>query len=71
MKIKTSVLNKFWKTHVSDKYGVEADTFARCAAAFRGFAKGHLLLCYDNDGQSGRMEATCTPNHRRKCKLGD
>ena len=47
---RASVLNMFWRDHISDKYGLGGDT------ALRGSAEGHLLLCDGSNGQGGRME---------------
>ena len=38
MKVRTSMLSKFWKNHISDKYGFGGDT-----TALRGSTEGHLL----------------------------
>ena len=40
MKVRASVLNKFWRDHISDKCGLG----------------GHLLLCDGSNGQGRRME---------------
>ena len=56
LKIRASGLNEFWRDHISDKHGLGGRHGTACAAALRGSAEGHFLLCDGSNGQGRRME---------------
>ena len=55
VKIRTSVLNKFWKDHISDKYRLEGDTSPYVRRPFAAVPKATFSSAC-SDGQVGRME---------------
>ena len=56
MKVRASVLNKFWRGHISDKYGLGGKHGTVWAATLRGSTEGHLLQCDGSNGPGRRME---------------
>ena len=56
MKIRTSVLNKFWKDHISDKYSLTGDMSPKTQRPFAAVPKATFFLSDDSDGQGGGME---------------
>ena len=56
MKVRASVLNKFWRDHTSDKYGFGGDTVPYVLRPFAAVPKATFSKCDGSNGQGRRME---------------